>query len=327
MLSVIIPVHNGGEAFQQCMAALSASLRAPDEVIVVDDASTDGSGDLARQAGARVIALEGRPRGAAYARNRGAEAAAGDLLVFLDADVVVHPDTLARIEHVLMEHPEVAALFGSYDDCPPSPGLISRYKNLFHHYVHQHGKREACTFWTGCGAIRQDVFFSLQGLDERYRMMEDVEFGARLRRAGHRVWLCPDIQVTHLKRWTFSGLLRSDILDRAVPWTRIILRERHLPADLNVDIRGRLGALMAWGLVGFLGLGFWHSTFWTGALLALAGLIVLNLDLYRFFARHGGIRFAAGAAALHALYLLYSSLTFALVAATTWIARRARLSA
>lgn len=309
-LSVIIPVHNGSENLRHCLATLAASTRPPDEVIVVDDASTDDSGDVARQAGAQVIRLDGSPHGPAYARNRGAEIAQGDVLVFLDADVAVHLDTLARIEQYLVEQPDVAALFGSYDANPPARNFAARYKNLMHHYVHQHGRREASTFWTGCGAIRRDVFASLGGFDESYRMIEDIELGVRLRRAGRRVWLCADVQVTHLKRWTFAGLLRSDIFDRAVPWTRLILQDRHLPADLNVNVRGRLGAVAAWGLVVCLVLGCWRPVFWTGALLALSALIGLNADLYLFFVRRGGIRFAAGAAGLHTLYLVYSSLVF-----------------
>ncbi len=340
-LSVIIPVHNGGENLRRCLDALAASTRPPDEVIVVDDASTDGSGDLARQSGAqaRSVRLDGPPHGPAHARNRGAEAATGDVLVFLDADVAAHPDTLARIERTLDTPPSppleappsppleggieggVAALFGSYDDDPPTPGLAARYKNLLHHYVHQHSRREAGTFWTGCGAIRRDVFVALGGFDESYRMIEDIELGVRLRRAGYRVWLCPDIQVTHLKRWTFVGLLRSDIFDRAVPWTKLMLRERHVPADLNVDARGRLGALAAWGLVVCLVLGCGWPLFWAGALLALVALVALNAELYRFFARRGGLRFAVGAAGLHTLYLLYSSLVFAVIAGPAWCAR------
>jgi hypothetical protein len=226
----------------------------------------------------------------------------------------------------LVDHLGVAALFGSYDLHPPARGLVTRYKNLLHHYVHQHSRREASTFWAGCGAIRRHVFAALGGFDESYPhpSIEDIELGTRLRRAGHRVWLCPDVQVTHLKHWTFASLLRSDVFDRAIPWTRLIFRLGHLPADLNLDARNRLSALMAWAILVLLILGFWSSWKWMNVLPVVAAttLVGLNVDLYWFFARQGGIRFAVGAISLHFLYLLYSSLIFALLAVPYWLARR-----
>jgi glycosyltransferase involved in cell wall biosynthesis len=322
-LSVIVPVHNGGDELRLCLEALAASTRPPDELIVIDDASTDGSGDLARRYGAPVVSLEGPPHGPAFARNRGAETALGDILVFLDADVAIHLDALARIEQYLIHHPEIAALFGSYDADPPARGLVTRYKNLLHHYVHQHSRREASTFWGACGAVRRDVFAALGGFDEGYTRpkIEDIELGVRLQRAGYRVWLCPDVQVTHLKRWTLASLLRADIFDRAIPWTRLILQDAELPTELNLDIRNRLSALAAWSVLAFLVLAFWWPWALMGTLLSATAVGILNADLYRFFRRQGGARFAAGAAGLHVLYLLYSSLIFVLVGGQTLLAR------
>jgi glycosyltransferase involved in cell wall biosynthesis len=154
-ISVIVPVHNGGENLRRCLQGVAAATRPPDETIVVDDGSTDGSAADAAALSARVVTTAAGPRGPAYARNRGAEAATGDVLVFVDADVVVHRDALARLETVLAGEPDVAALFGSYDDEPRARSAVSLYKNLLHHYVHQHGEREAGTFWAGCGAVRR----------------------------------------------------------------------------------------------------------------------------------------------------------------------------
>ena len=88
-LSVIVPVHNGGEGLRRCLQGLAASSRPPDEVITVDDGSTDTSAADAAALGARVLTTPAGPCGPAHARNRGAEVAAGDVLVFIDADVVV----------------------------------------------------------------------------------------------------------------------------------------------------------------------------------------------------------------------------------------------
>jgi GT2 family glycosyltransferase len=322
-LTVIIPVHNGGDDLRLCLDALEASTRCPDEIIVADDASTDGSGHLACQHGVRVLSIDGPSHGPAFARNRGAEKARGDILVFLDADVAIHPDALARMERYLAEHAEIAAVFGSYDAYPRARSLVSRYKNLLHHYVHQHSRREASTFWGACGAIRREAFAALGGFNEDYTRpkIEDIEFGVCLRRAGHRVWLCPDVQVTHLKHWTIASLLRADIFDRAIPWTRLILQNTRLPSELNLTIRSRLSALAAWAGLALLLLAFRWPWAVIGALLSVTVVVVLNADLYRFFQRQGGFWFATGAAGLHLLYLLYSSLVFVLVAAQTVLAR------
>ena len=323
-ISVIIPVYNGARTLGRCLEGLAASSRPPAEVLVVDDGSTDDSASLAALFGAKVIPLPGGPHGPARARNHGAAAAAGEVLVFLDADAVVHPDTLARMERYLREYPETDAVFGSYDPEPPADGTVSRFKNLFHHFVHQHSQADASTFWAGCGAIRRSVFQTSGGFDESYSRpaVEDIELGLRLKQAGHRLRLLPEVQVTHLKHWTLATLLASDIRDRAIPWTRLIICQGKLPNDLNLNSRSRFSAMLAWTGVATALLGFWHPQVWIGFFLAAMILGLLNADLYRFFACRGGLLFAGGAALLHTLYLLYSSLIFILWAAPAWLAGR-----
>src|SRR5215831_12371129 len=113
-VTVIVPVYNGRATLGSCLAALEASRAGPAEVIVVDDASTDGSGSLAAAMGARVIRLEANS-GPAAARNRGAAQATGDVLFFVDADVAVAPGAVDRVRSALHGRRDLAALFGSYD--------------------------------------------------------------------------------------------------------------------------------------------------------------------------------------------------------------------
>src|SRR5262249_5940476 len=146
--------------------------------------------------GMRVL-VTGARRGPAAARNLGARVARGDVLFFLDADVVVPPSALAQAVQVFRDHPEVGALIRSYDDAPGAPNFLSQYKNLFHHYVHQHAREEGYTFWGAAGAIRRDLFLELGGFDEKYRYpsIEDIELGYRLKAAGHRTRVCKTLQV------------------------------------------------------------------------------------------------------------------------------------
>jgi glycosyltransferase involved in cell wall biosynthesis len=315
-LSVIIPAHNAGENLDFCLKALAHGIRPADELIVVDDLSTDGSIQSAQRHGACVLKTpEPAPVGPAAARNRGAAKATGEILVFIDADVVAHPDALHLIELNFLQNPDVSALFGSYDDSPTYRDMVSLYKNLQHHYVHQNGHQEASTFWSGIGAIRRDVFTQIGGFDESYAQpsIEDIELGVRLKLAGYRVSLIPNIQVTHRKRWDLVSLLRTDIFYRAIPWTRLILKTSQLPSDLNLHRKSKISAMLAWIFLFLVMLGFGFRIAWGAALVCLVTLISLNFPLYRFFYQRNGLLFSLGAIALHQLYYLYSSITFAIL--------------
>lgn len=331
---MVVPVHNGQGVLSECLVAIFRSSRRPDEVFVVDDGSTDASGAIARAHGAEVISHAGPARGPAWARNQGAARATGGILAFIDADVVVHPDALEKMEERFMAEPDLTALFGSYDDGPRVLTAVSRFKNLLHHFVHQRGKSLASTFWAGCGAIRRETFLAFDGFDESYLepSVEDIELGLRLSRAGKVVRLFPEIQCTHLKHWTLSNLVYTDLFARAVPWTHLVLREGHLPDDLNLSWRSRVSSVCAWGgavalVMSAGGLGFDSKRLVVGGLSSGAvcffASTVLNSELHRFYLRQGGILFAGQTWLLHHAYLLYSSATFGLVVVSHFARRSA----
>lgn len=308
-LSVIVPVYNSRAELEQCLAALAQSEYEDFDVLIIDDGSTMPVEPLVAAAGHSFgyLRIEG-PGGPARARNRGAEKASGRYLVFIDADVCVHPDTLALVAGAFAADPGLDAVIGSYDDAPAQPSFISRYKNLFHHYVHQTADGEIQTFWSGCGAIRRELFLAFGGFDEqRYRRpaIEDIELGTWLSAAGHRIMLDGRIKAKHLKRWTFWNLLKTDIFDRGIPWTRLMLRAGALNGTLNVTRLQRLSvALTCLAALALLAAVFWPKALSAAAAAALA-VTLLNLDLYRFFTRRQGLFFALRALPLHWLYFLY----------------------
>ena len=280
-LSVIIPVYNGGAYLRACLDHLTKSTFAEYECIVVDDGSTDNSVELARSFSATVVATGGR-RGPAHARNLGAKAAKGDVLFFIDSDVCVARDTLARVAAHFNEDPELAALMGSYDDSPKCKDFLSQYKNLMHCFVHQNGQQHASTFWSGCGAIRKHVFLEHSGFDESYGRpaIEDIELGFRLFRAKQKLLLDPDIQVKHLKAWSFFNLVKTDMMDRGIPWTELILRDRRLPNDLNLQISQRISVALMFLLVGTAVLGaFFLGASLIAPLLALFFLLLIRYEV------------------------------------------------
>jgi len=317
-ISIIIPVYNNTTDLPECLFAVKASANNSDsEIIVVNDASTDETPAVAASMGVRVLNLE-KNSGPAAARNFGAQHARGEILFFVDADVVLAPGALARAVRILDTRPEFAAVFGSYDARPRAHGLVSQYRNLLHHFVHQHGNPEASTFWAGCGAIRREIFLAVGGFDaERFPRpsIEDIELGFRLRQAGHRILLDREIQGTHLKHWKLRGVIWTDITCRAIPWSRLILNSRETPNDLNLKLGQRVSAALAALAVATLPLALWRVGLLVLPLAALLTVVVLNRDLFAFFRRQRGVAFAIACIPLHLLYFLYSLSSYLFVLA------------
>jgi GT2 family glycosyltransferase len=308
-LSVVVPVRNGGRDFECCLLRLRDSSVTNFELIVVDDGSTDQSAAAARRAGAIVISNP-RPQGPAAARNLGARTATAPLVFFLDADVAVHPEALAHAMRRFEADPDLAALFGSYDDRPAAAGVVSQYRNLLHHFVHQQGRfqdgiRPAHTFWTGCGIIRRELFLEFGGFDPRLYprpAIEDIELGYRLTRAGHRIVLARDVLATHLKRWSLSEMVRTDIFRRGVPWMLLLKRTGTVETDLNVKADQKASVALT-GLAVAAALGC-AVTPWAaiGVLVAVAAIVALNRELFGFLIRRKGLAFSCAAMPLHLLY-------------------------
>ena len=311
-ISVIIPVKNGGADFRRCLESLQRSTHPDWECIVVDDHSTDGSDTVALSHGATVIHNRGEIGGPARCRNLGAQRAHGEILFFVDADVLVYPDTLTHVAQIMGADEAPAACFGSYDDRPTAPNFLSQYRNLLHHYVHQNSKREARTFWSGCGAIRKSVFMALGGFNTAYvrPSVEDIELGYRLHANGHPIYLEKSLEVTHMKHWSPRRLVITDIRDRAYPWACLVLVVGQLQNDLNLAMTQRLSTLLLLFAVWAALASFFLPAALLLTVLALFGVLTLNYDFYAFLRARRGLTFVVRALPWHWLYFLYSGMTF-----------------
>jgi GT2 family glycosyltransferase len=204
-IAAVVPATDAPPTLDRCVATIRAAREPPEELIVVSE-----------PAGA----------GPAAARNAGAARAGADVLAFVDADVLVHPDAFERIRRAFSSDPTLTALFGSYDDAPEADGVVSGFRNLLHHHVHQVSPGPAGTFWAGLGAVRRDAFVAAGGFDERRygtASIEDIELGMRLAERGARMELDPALQGTHLKAWSLAEMARTDFARRGVPWVRLLL--------------------------------------------------------------------------------------------------------
>lgn len=314
-LSVVIPARNAAGSLAVCLSALRQSAGGEAEVIVVDDGSADATAEVAREAGAIVLRREASG-GPAVARNEGVRRASAEVVLFLDADVAIAADGITRVLQAFDADPSLAAVFGSYDGEPSGGTVVSDYRNLLHHWVHQTAREDSRSFWAGCGAVRKSAFLAAGGFDERFGRpcIEDIEFGGRLSAAGQRIRLDRDLQARHLKRWTLGQMILVDVRDRAYPWTRLILRDGRMPNDLNLRPAHRVSAVLVWLAVAAVvsALAGWPGG-WAAAVVAAGALglvAVLNREFYGFVRRRLGVRAALAAFALHALYYGYASATF-----------------
>ena len=317
-LTVIVPFHRNLDQLGRCLAALQeardAAAAAADfvEIIIAADGPIDDPAHLARQAGASVVRIAG-PRGPAVARNQGAAAASGNVLVFVDADVVVGRTVLAEFACRFSSNPDLGAAFGAYDEEPADPGFFSQCRNLAHSFVHQRSNRDASTFWAGLGAIRADVFAAVGGFDERFARpsVEDIDLGYRVRAAGFPILLDATIQGKHLKRWTLRSSVLSDVFDRGIPWTQLMQRYGALRNDLNISIAYRICVVVAYLLLACLIVASrWPMTLIAVPVLAVA-LWLLDQPYYRFFVNRRGWWFTLRWYPFHVLHHLCNGISFA----------------
>lgn len=313
LITVVMPAYNAALLLPRVLPPLMNMLDEKEvaEVLVVDDRSTDDTAELAAKMGATVMVtpVNGGP---GAARNLAAEHAKGDILWFVDSDVIALPGGPARLRQAFAED-NVAAVFGSYDDKPDGTSWFTRYKNLLHRYHHQKADREALTFWAGCGAVRKDVFKEVGGFDvETYEVpsIEDIELGYRIVATGRRIIVDPELEGKHLKIWTMRNGIHTDIFRRALPWSRLMISREGLTNDLNTSVSERLKAVLAGLVILFtFALLFMPGNWpWTAALLVLA--FAANWGFARMLYANGGLALAIPGVLYHQVFYVYCAATY-----------------
>jgi glycosyltransferase involved in cell wall biosynthesis len=295
-LSVIVPATDDPPTLDRCLAALRAVDDPPDEVLVQRTGARSSAGD---------------------ARNAGAARATGDVLAFVDADVLVHRDAIARMRAALAADEGLDALYGSYDDRPAAPGVVSRFRNLLHHDVHQRAAGPTGSFWAGLGCVRAEAFRRAGGFEPGRRWLEDVELGHRITADGGRIELDPALQGTHLKDWTLRAMLHTDVWRRGRPWVELLLAGRLSALAVSGGWRYRLSALAVLALLVAL-----VVRRPAPAVAAGAALLVLNAGFYRLLLRRGGLGLLGAGVPLHLLHLLAALISLPVGAATFLLAGR-----
>jgi glycosyltransferase involved in cell wall biosynthesis len=300
-LSVVVPVHNGRDHLSAVLAPILGELRPGDDLTVVDDRSTDGSADAARSIGADVIESAGRP-GAAGARNTGGLAAKGDWLLFVDSDAIVPSGWRGMLAARIEQGADAVQAVYSRESAGKSPATF--YKNYYYHYTFK--RRIKNRYIGGCGtfffAARRSMFEELDGFDDNIRgaTIEDADFAERLTGADGKILLATEIEVFHLREYTFPELMRYEWRMMRAKALYLLRRNRkHGQPSVSMASPGEMipvltGAVGIWGIpAGLIALCLGSGT---GLWIALAGFLVVAAGQAGFWSAsvsRGGLRGAA----------------------------------
>lgn len=293
-ISAIVPARNSEQTIGECLRALMESGTPPREIIVVNDASTDTTSTIARQYGVNTIDLSTR-HDANYCRNLGASTASGDVLLFVDSDVVLQPGAMQNIFETLRDD-AVDAVVGLYSAKHRHSNIASQYKNLWIRYSYLRSHRSVDWIFGAIAAIRKEAFGKARGFDRTLFMHkggEDLELGKRMAQQRPSIVLNPSVEVEHLKRHSLYTLLRNDFV-RSQGFVELATNLGQFARSfkkgfVNVYPGFAYSAALSWAILFGLSAGIWSQPlFWTG--LTCTGLyLLLNYPFYRYFTHHRGL--------------------------------------
>jgi len=310
LFSICIPVRNDPVNLKRCLSGLSNNDLSDCEILICDDGSTPPlSADNLQDPGVSFTLIRQVGQGPSAARNHMARLARGTYLFFIDADTVPQSQMLQCARSTIAEQPEIEAFFGSYDDEPVHRTLISSYKNLLHHYTHQHsanGKEKVTTFWCGCGVIRRQLYLEFGGLSEFWNRpaIEDIELGVRLSAQRVQIQIVPQMQVKHLKKWTLKNWVYTDIFCRGIPWVRLMRATKDWTSQLNFSWSQRTACLAAAGCIGSVPLAAASPAFAIAGFLALVVFLVPNFPFINLVRKKRGLVASVVVIPLHVVYAL-----------------------
>lgn len=234
-ISVVVPAFNEEKLLPACLESLFAQdYEGEIEILVVDNASTDGTADVARRYGARVIA-EPR-RGYCNALMCGFAAAQGEIIACTDADTIVPPDWIQRLVREYDRRPDIVAVGGDIEFDHPNwkSWTLTHFLIPWINRIDR-GNPAGPHLWGANLSVRRDAFLAVGGWNPRFSLQADSELSERLRKAG-RVVVLESLRVrTSSRRWNRSLLFNSFLFASNWLWFHIfrVPLYREFPAVRN----------------------------------------------------------------------------------------------
>ena len=224
LVSIIVPVKNGGNTLDTVLRSVRRSYYENFEVIVVDDHSTDNTIQVARRHDCTVLEAEDG-EGANHARNVGAKNAKGDILVFIDSDILIGRETILTVVETLIEN-GIDAVVGIYTTKHRHETFVSQYKNLWVRYSYLKSLPAIDWLFGAISGIKREAFQTLGGFNvgliSRHGH-DDIELGKRFARANLNIVLNMDLEVEHLKNYTLASFVKNEF-DRSIGFAELATR-------------------------------------------------------------------------------------------------------
>jgi glycosyltransferase involved in cell wall biosynthesis len=283
-ITVVIPVHNRVETLVEALKAIYKSTYPHFEVIVFDDASTDNIREAVKDFNCIYLRSE-KQSGPSVGRNAGAKQATGDIILYIDGDVLVPPDALHKVNEQITEN-KYDGVVGTFTSDIRFKNYASNYKNLFVKYVFSKMPPVNGLIYTSLMGVKKAALEEIGGFDENDHIYpcEDHELGLRLTRK-YRIFLQRDLEIEHVRHYDIISLLKKDfvvslrIIRTHLRFRKIKARDKkNLPTlrSFNASV-GLSGLLLLFAVLSAVG------PFFALAAAALALAILLLNGPFLFF--------------------------------------------
>ena len=226
-VSILIPCYNRAKEIGKVIQSLLQQSRLPDEIIVVDDASTDNSVDVIKEFPVKLI-KHPENRGPANARNTAFKSSKGDIVIFLDSDAIAHVNMVENLV-AIYGNSELGRKLGGVggrgiETC--NEGLANIWRATHANQSHGLNYKSDVQYLFGlCCSYRRDVFEKVHGFDNYFPVNagEDLDIGLRIHKAGYKLSYTPEAVVDHLHCDTVDSIKK--LMYRWSYWSYVALRK------------------------------------------------------------------------------------------------------
>ena len=320
-ISIIIPVYNSSLTLKECLEAIFNSDFKNFEVIVISDNSTDNSVGIAKQYQCKIIELS-ENKGPAFARNEGAKISEGDILLFVDSDVIIKKDALNYLSEKFLQN-EIDAIQGIYSHEPTYKSIITQYQMSYNcYYIWPENKKYASTLSTCCFAIRKKIFLNLKGFNVNFKRpsAEDEEFGYFLIDKGYKILILRELNVEHRVNYNLKHFIKKKFYTYIDVMKGYLRNKTYVKKIKQTNYAKVLAGIVILGLIILTAIGtiiFLNKTILYIFLTLNIAFLLLHAGFMRFVGRTKGLTKAFGVVAvcyidtfLMLVGLLYGSLSY-----------------